>query len=214
MEIIKMLLDYILHFDVHLDFIITNYNSFAYLILFLIVFVETGLVVMPFLPGDSLLFAVGAFAARGTLNPILCAILMILGAFCGDVVNYFIGYRAGPKVFNNETSRWFNKNYLLKAQSFYEKYGTKTIIMARFVPIVRTFAPFVAGVGKMNYKRYISFSIMGAMLWVILFISAGYFFGNIPAIKSNFKIVILAIIFISILPAIVELIKEKKAALK
>lgn len=214
MDILKILIDFILHFDVHLDWIISNYNTYSYLILFLIVFVETGLVVMPFLPGDSLLFAVGAFAARGSLNPFLCAGLMVLGAFCGDVVNYFIGLKVGPKVFSRDESIWLNKKHLMKAQGFYEKYGTKTIIMARFIPIVRTFAPFVAGVGKMNYKRYISYSVIGALLWVGIFISGGYFFGNIPAIKSNFKIVILAIIVISILPAFLEVLKAKRVVSK
>jgi membrane-associated protein len=172
--------------------------------------VETGLVIMPFLPGDSLLFAVGAFSARGSLNPFLVGSMLILGAFIGDILNYSIGRKVGLKLFKDSESKLFNRKYLEKAQNFYKEYGTKTIILARFIPIIRTFAPFVAGVGEMNYKKYISFSIFGATLWVSLFISLGYFFGNLEVVKSNFKIVILAIIFISLVPAVVGYAKERQ----
>lgn len=210
MELIKTLIDYLLHFETHLDFIIQNYNTLTYFILFLIVFVETGLVIMPFLPGDSLLFALGAFSARGSLNPFLVAFLMILGAFTGDILNYYIGKKLGMKLFIEKESKLFNRKYLEKAQNFYREYGTKTIILARFIPIIRTFAPFVAGVGEMDYKKYISFSILGATLWVCSFITLGYFFGNLELVKSNFKIVILAIIFISVLPAFIEFVRERQ----
>jgi membrane-associated protein len=209
-EYVKILLDYLLHFEVHLDYLITNYNQLTYLLLFLIIFVETGLIIMPFLPGDSLLFAVGAICARGSLNLTLIIFLLIIAAFLGDTLNYFIGKFVGKKVFDSEDSIWLNKKHLVKAQNFYEKYGAKTIIIARFIPIVRTFAPFVAGVGVMNYSRYMLFNLLGGALWVILFTMLGFVFGNLPAVQANFKIVILAIIVISILPGVFEFYREKR----
>ncbi len=207
---IESLIDFILHIEVHLDMLITQYQTWTYLILFLIIFVETGLIVMPFLPGDSLLFAIGAFAARGSFDLVLIMITLILAAFLGDTINYSIGKYFGPKIFGQENSFWFNKKNLDKAHSFYEKYGAKTIILARFVPIVRTFAPFVAGIGEMNYRKYMIYNIVGAVLWVCSFCVLGFFFGNLPIIQKNFKLVILAIIIISVIPGLVEFYREKK----
>lgn len=209
-EFFKTCLDYLFHFEVHLDYLITNYNFLTYFILFLIIFVETGLIIMPFLPGDSLLFAVGAFCARGSLNLTVIISSLILAAFLGDTLNYFIGKLVGKKAFEMKNKIWLNQEHLIKAQGFYEKYGAKTIIIARFIPIVRTFAPFVAGIGEMNYRRYMLFNLVGGVLWVASFVGLGYFFGNLPAVQKNFKIVILAIIVISILPAVIEFYREKK----
>src|SRR5215213_7340119 len=183
-----------------------------YVLLFAIIFAETGLVVTPFLPGDSLLFAVGAIGARKEINlnlPVL-TVLLIIAAVLGDAVNYWIGYRLGPAVFKKETGRLLNKKHLLEAQRFYEKYGGKTIILARFVPIVRTFAPFVAGIGKMNYFRFAVFNVTGGVVWVLSFLLAGRWFGGHPAIQKNFKLVIVAIILISILPAAIEVLRKRK----
>ena len=185
-----------------------------YVVLFLIVFAETGLVVTPFLPGDSLLFAVGAVAAyEGTpINLPLLTVLLIVAAILGDAINYSIGYRVGPKVFTREDSKLLNKKHLLRAQEFYEKYGGKTIILARFVPIVRTFAPFVAGVGKMNFFRFWVFNIVGAILWVVICVGAGWLFGNVEFVKKNFELVIIAIIVISVLPMVFEFWQARKEA--
>lgn len=187
-------------------------GPWLYLILFVIVFCETGLVVTPFLPGDSLLFAAGALAAIEGSNLRLDVIipLLVAAGVLGDAVNYQIGYRLGPKVFYREDSRWLNKKHLIRAQTFYERYGGKTIIFARFVPIVRTFAPFVAGIGKMKYRRFFAFNIVGAVAWVVGFSVAGNLFGNIPAIKRNFQYVILAIIILSVIPAVTELYLERR----
>jgi membrane-associated protein len=187
-------------------------GPWLYLILFVIVFCETGLVVTPFLPGDSLLFAAGALAAIEGSNLRLDVIipLLVAAGVLGDAVNYQIGYRLGPKVFYREDSRWLNKKHLIRAQTFYERYGGKTIIFARFVPIVRTFAPFVAGIGKMRYRRFFAFNIVGAVAWVVGFSVAGNLFGNIPAIKRNFQYVILAIIILSVIPAVTELYLERR----
>ncbi len=185
-----------------------------FLILFLIIFCETGLVIMPFLPGDSLLFAIGAMGARegiGLNLPVITA-LLIVAAVAGDAVNYFIGYRVGPAVFSKETGKLLNKKHLLAAQAFYEKHGGKTIILARFVPIIRTFAPFVAGIGRMNYFRFALYNITGGIAWVLICIGAGYLFGAMPWVKKNFELVIVAIILISVLPVIVEFIKGYLAA--
>lgn len=184
-----------------------------YVILFLVVFAETGLVVTPFLPGDSLLFALGALCAQPEfpLGVVQSGVLLIAAAILGDAVNYSIGYRIGPKVFASESSRLLNKQHLLKAQRFYEKHGGKAIIIARFVPIIRTFAPFVAGIGRMNYRRFALFNVTGAIAWVCLFLVAGYQFGNLPAIKRNFQVVILAIIVISVMPIVIELIRARRA---
>jgi len=209
MEFIKFLIDFILHIEVHLDYLIQTYQGWTYLILFLIIFCETGIVVMPFLPGDSLLFAIGAFAARGSFDFWTISLSLLAAAIIGDSLNYSICKYIGHKIFHGEGSRFFNKNHLLKAQAFYEKYGAKTIIIARFIPIVRTFAPFVAGIGEMTYKKFMLYNVVGATLWIFIFIPLGYFFGNLPFVQQNFKIVMLAIIFISILPPIIEFIREK-----
>lgn len=209
-EFFKTCLEYLFHFEVHLDYLITNYNFLTYFVLFLIIFVETGLIIMPFLPGDSLLFAVGAFCARGSLNLSVIIGSLILAAFLGDTLNYFIGKLVGKKAFEMKNKVWLNQDHLLKAQGFYEKYGAKTIIIARFIPIVRTFAPFVAGIGEMNYRRYMLFNLVGGVLWVASFVSLGYFFGNLPAVQKNFKVVILAIIVISVLPAVIEFYRERR----
>lgn len=211
MEIIEYLIDLFLHLDVHLNEIIIQYESWTYLILFLVIFAETGFVVTPFLPGDSLLFAAGAFAATGSLNVALLFVLLFIAAVAGDTVNYWIGEKVGPKVFNQKKVRFLKKEHLDKTHEFFEKYGGKTIIIARFVPIVRTFAPFVAGVGTMSYMKFISYNVFGGLLWVSMFVFGGYFFGNLPIVKANFSIVIIAIILISILPAFYEFLKKKLA---
>ncbi len=210
MEFLKSLIDILLHLDVHLDLIIRSYGFWTYGILFLIIFLETGLVVTPFLPGDSLLFAAGTFAALGSLDMTWLIILLSIAAIAGDTANYWIGHAAGPKVFSKEKSRLFNKEYLHRTHRFYEKYGGKTIIIARFVPIVRTFAPFVAGIGSMTYGRFIANNVVGGVGWVIILTFGGYFFGNIPFIKNNFSFAIAAIIIISILPGIIELLRHRK----
>lgn len=205
------LVDFILHIDEHLNEFILKYDNWVYAILFLIIFVETGLVVMPFLPGDSLLFAVGMFAAQGSLDITLSIILLLIAAVLGDGCNYFIGKKVGERIVN---FRLFGRHvvkqeYLDKTHTFYEKHGSKTIIIARFVPLVRTFAPFVAGVGNMNYRTFVTFNIVGGILWVVGISLAGYFLGNIPIIKDNFEKVVFLIIFISILPIITAFIKSK-----
>lgn len=211
MELIKHLIDLFLHLDKHLNEIIQGYGLWTYLILFLIIFCETGLVVTPFLPGDSLLFAAAALSATegSPLHVGWLFILLTIAAIIGDTVNYWIGSYLGPKVFSQEKSRLFKKEHLMRTQKFYEKYGAKTIIIARFIPIVRTFAPFVAGVGSMNYARFITYNIVGGIFWVAICLAAGYLFGNIPIVKNNFSIVILAIVFISILPAIIEFLRSR-----
>lgn len=205
-EFIKILL----HLDKSLSTVIQNYGIWTNLILFIIVFCETGLVVTPFLPGDSLLFAAGTFAAGGTLEVRWLLILLTTAAVVGDTVNYSIGHFVGPKVFYKENVRFLNKKYLERAHEFYEKYGGKAIILARFIPIIRTFVPFVAGIGQMSYLRFFSFNVIGGIAWVVLFICAGYFFGNIPIVKQNFTLVIYIIIFISILPGIIEFIRNRR----
>ena len=212
MEFIKSLIDILLHLDIHLDLVIRSYGFWTYGILFLIIFLETGLVVTPFLPGDSLLFAAGTFAALGSLNVMWVIILLSIAAVAGDTANYWIGHAAGPKVFSKEKSRLFNKEYLRRTHEFYEKYGGKTIIIARFVPIIRTFAPFVAGIGSMTYGRFIAYNVVGGMGWVVLLVLGGYFFGNIPVIKRNFSLAIAAIIFLSILPGIIEFLRQRKGS--
>ncbi|MBI4056442.1 MAG: DedA family protein [Elusimicrobia bacterium] len=204
------LFDFILHLDKHLNTIIQQYGTWTYLILFMIVFCETGLVVTPLLPGDSLLFAAGAFAGMGSLNVGWLFLLLGAAAILGDTVNYQIGNYLGPKVFQKEDSRFLKKEYLDRTHQFYEKYGGKTIIIARFVPIVRTFAPFVAGVGHMTYGRFLSYNVVGGILWVAVFVGGGYLFGNLPAVKHNFTLVILAIIVLSILPGIIEFLRARR----
>ncbi len=206
MELIKHFIDIFLHLDVHLNTVIQEYGILTYLLLYLIVFCETGLVVTPILPGDSLLFAAGTFAANGSLQLPTLLILLSIAAIAGDTVNYWIGNFLGPKVFG----RFLNQEYLHRTERFYEKYGAKTIILARFVPIIRTFAPFVAGIGKMNYGRFISYNVIGGIAWVFICVFAGYFFGNIPIVQKNFSLVILAIIFISILPGLIEIWRQRQ----
>ncbi|MEZ2903256.1 DedA family protein [Acinetobacter terrestris] len=203
------LLDFILHVDDHLLEFITNYGIWIYAILFLIIFVETGLVVMPFLPGDSLLFAAGALAAStGAMDPVVLVILLFTAAVLGDTLNYHIGKFIGPRVFEME-SRFINRQHLIYTQKFFEKHGGKTIIFARFVPFARTFAPFVAGAGSMNYKYFLSFNAIGAICWVGSFITLGYLFGNMPLLKDNFTHLIFGIIIISVLPGIIGFIRQK-----
>jgi len=195
--------------DQHLDWIIRSYGVWTYAILFCIIFLETGLVVTPFLPGDSLLFAAGTFCALGSIDVASILISLSVAAIGGDTVNYWIGHATGPKAFSKEKSRFLNKKHLERTHRFYERYGGKTIILARFVPIIRTFAPFVAGIGSMTYSRFIAFNVVGGIAWVALFVLAGYFFGNIPFIKSHFTLVIMAIIVISILPGVIEFFRER-----
>jgi len=209
MELLKALFEILMHLDKYLDLVIRNYGIWTYSILFLIIFLETGLVVTPFLPGDSLLFAVGTFAALGSLDARWLIISMSIAAIAGDTVNYWIGYMVGPKVFNKEKSRFLNKEYLYRTHRFYEKYGGKTIILARFIPIIRTFAPFVAGIGSMTYRRFILYNISGGIAWVVIFVLGGYLFGNIPVVKQNFSLAIFVIIILSILPGIIEFLRHR-----
>ncbi len=211
---LKHLVDIFLHLDKHLNDWATTLGGGLYGILFLVVFCETGLVVTPFLPGDSLLFAVGALAATegSPLSLPLVMGLLFAAAVLGDAVNYAIGSKIGPKAFQSEGSIFFNKKHLLRTEAFYERHGGKTIILARFMPIVRTFAPFVAGIGAMKYRRFLAFNVTGAAAWVLLLTLAGYAFGNIRVVKSNFEIVILAIVGLSVLPMVIELVRGRRAA--
>lgn len=210
MDQLLPLLDLFLHVDKHLDALVGDYGAWVYGILFLIVFCETGLVVTPFLPGDSLLFAAGALAGRGSLDAALLIVLLVVAAVLGDAVNYSCGAWIGPRVFK-EQRRFLNKAHLEKTQRFYEKHGKKTIVLARFVPIVRTFAPFVAGVGKMPYLQFFSYNVAGGILWVVGFVALGYWFGGHELVKKNFSLVILGIIFVSVLPIAVEWLKARRA---
>lgn len=211
-DLFKWFIDFVLHMDEKLPEIISNIGVWTYLALFLVIFVETGLVVMPFLPGDSLLFAAGAVSANPStgLNPLLLFGLLAVAAVLGDTVNYWIGHFIGPKVFSMN-SRWLKKEYLERTQAFYEKHGGKTIFLARFVPIVRTFAPFVAGVGKMRYSYFITYNVVGGIVWTGVFLAAGFFFGNLPVVQENFSLVVLGIVIVSVLPAVFEVIKERAA---
>jgi len=210
MDLLPRIIDLFLHLDTHLGQLISQYGTWTHLILFLIVFCETGLVVTPFLPGDSLLFAAGTFAALGALDLWLVVLLLIIAAIAGDTVNYWIGAHIGPRAFRGDI-RFLRKEYLDRTHAFYEKHGGKTIILARFVPIIRTFAPFVAGVGAMSYPKFIVYNVVGAVLWVGLFVLGGYFFGNIPVVRENFTLVILAIIAISVLPIAVEALRARRS---
>jgi membrane-associated protein len=212
MSYIYSIIDFIIHIDKHLTELAANYGSLAYGILFLIVFCETGLVVTPFLPGDSLLFAAGALASQGAFNVHLLAVLLLIAAVIGDAVNYAIGRRMGPAVFERKNSKVFKPEYLARTQRYFEKYGAKTIVLARFVPIVRTFAPFLAGVGTMSYPKFAFYNVSGAIAWVGLFTYGGWMFGGTPLVQKNFKLVILAIIIISILPAVIEIIRARREA--
>jgi membrane-associated protein len=206
------IVEFILHIDKHLASFVGQYGSLSYAILFLIVFCETGLVVTPFLPGDSLLFAVGALSATHILNIWTAYFLFLLAVICGDNVNYWFGRKMGPRVFSKKDSKIFNQSHLHKTEKFYERYGVKTIILARFVPVVRTFAPFVAGVGKMKYSTFLLFSIAGGFAWVSLFTFLGYFFGSIEIIKKNFEFAVIGIILVSLIPIIYEYIKHKTSS--
>ena len=208
MELIAQIWDLFVHLDTHLADIIVAYGAWTYLLLFVIVFCETGLVVTPILPGDSLLFAAGALAATGALNPVYLFVLLAVAAILGDTVNYAIGKSIGPRVFR-ENIRFIKQEYLFRTQEFYQRHGGKTIFLARFVPIIRTFAPFVAGVGTMTYRRFVAYNIFGGAIWTGLFIFAGFHFGSLPAVKENFTLVILAIIFISILPIVIEYLRQR-----
>lgn len=210
MEFISYLIDLFLNLDQHLHELILQYGALTYLILFLVIFAETGLVVTPFLPGDSLLFAIGTFTALGAFDITLIIILLSVAAILGDSVNYWLGNKVGPKIFQKET-KFIKKEHLLRTHNFYEKYGGKTIIIARFVPIVRTFAPFVAGIGSMTYSKFILYNIVGGIVWVVLFVLGGYFFGNIPIVKNNFAITVIVIIFISILPGLIEYMRHRRS---
>lgn len=210
MESINYFIDLFLHLDKHLNDLIVIYGMWSYAVLFLIIFAETGLVFTPFLPGDSLLFAAGALAATGAFNLPLLFVLLVVAAIFGDTVNYWVGDYFGLKLFKKENARFLKKEYLDRTHKFYEKHGGKTIIIARFVPIVRTFAPFVAGVGSMTYFKFISYNVIGGIVWVALFVFGGYFFGNLPFVKSNFSVVIIAIILISILPGVVEYFRNSR----
>jgi membrane-associated protein len=210
MELIKTFLEILLHLDKHIDLLIRSYGAWTYGILFLIIFLETGLVVTPFLPGDSLLFAGGTFAALGSLDIKWLILSLSVAAVAGDTVNYWIGYSVGPKVFHKEKSLFLNKEYLYRTHRFYEKYGGKTIVLARFIPIIRTFAPFVAGIGSMTYGRFIIYNVSGGIGWVVILVLGGYLFGNIPVVKQNFSLVIFAIIILSILPGIIEFLRHRE----
>lgn len=210
MEILTSIVDFILHIDRHLDEIVTDYQTWTYVVLFLIIFAETGFVVTPFLPGDSLLFATGAIVAseNNNLQLWLMWLILVLAAFLGDWANYHIGQYIGPKAFSGKY-KLLKREYLAKTEAFYDKHGGKTVIYARFVPIVRTFAPFVAGIGTMKYSKFASYNIIGALLWVTSFLVLGYFFGNLPIVKNNFTYVIFAIILLSVVPALIEVIRGK-----
>jgi membrane-associated protein len=209
MDLFRTIVDLFLHLDKHLSQVISHYGVWTNLILFLIVFAETGLVVTPFLPGDSLLFAAGTFAALGALDVRLLLVLLVAAAIIGDTVNYWVGAWIGPRAFSGRV-RWLRKDYLDRTRAFYEKHGGKTIIIARFIPIIRTFAPFVAGVGAMSYGKFLLYNVVGAVLWVGLFVLGGFFFGNIPVVKENFTIVILAIIAISVMTIVLEAVRARR----
>jgi membrane-associated protein len=211
---ILQFIDIFIHLDKYLTTIIQNYGTWTYLILFAIIFCETGLVVLPFLPGDSLIFAAGTLAALGALDIKGLIILMCIAAVAGDTVNYWIGWWVGPKIFQKENVRFLNKKHLMEAHAFYEKYGGITIILARFMPFVRTFAPFVAGIGTMSYWRFMSYNVIGGILWINIFGWLGYYFGNMPYIKKNFSLVIIAIVVISVMPAAIEYLKRRKNSKK
>ena len=209
MEFILGLIDFILHVDKHLIEIIKDYGTWTYLVLFIIIFSETGFVVTPFLPGDSLLFVIGALGASHALNFNLALILLIIAAIAGNTINFFVGRILGQKILAMKDSRLIKKEYLYKTQYFYNKHGGKAIILSRFLPIIRTFAPFVAGVGKMKFSKFCFYNVIGGLAWVLLFMCAGFFFGNIPAVKDNFTYVIFAIIFVSFLPTVIPFIRSK-----
>ena len=212
MELIGKLFDFIMHIDVHLNSLIVTYQLWTYLILFAIIFCETGLVVTPFLPGDSLLFATGALAATpgSPLKIHWLFLVLAAAAVIGDTVNYWIGHAIGPKIFSQKKIRFLKKEHLERTHEFYEKHGGITIVLARFIPIIRTFAPFVAGIGRMSYWRFIAYNVAGGIAWVAIFVFGGYFFGNLPIVKRNFTVVVVAIIFISVLPGLIEYLRQRR----
>lgn len=212
MELLTYLIDLILHLDRHLESLIATYGLWTYLILFLIVFAETGLVVTPILPGDSLLFAAGTFAGRGSLNPLLLFAVLSAAAILGDTVNYWVGKYLGQHFVHGSRRRWIKQKHLDRTHAFFEKYGGKTIILARFVPIVRTFAPFVAGIGSMTYGRFLAYNMIGGFLWVGICLTAGYLFGGLPIVQNNFSLVVLAIVIVSMIPAVVEYLRARSQA--
>ena len=212
MDLVHFFVDFFLHLDRHLAEVIQAYGTWTYALLFTIVFLETGLVVTPILPGDSLLFAAGSFAALGALDVSLLFGLLCAAAILGDTANYAIGHYLGPKVFHYARSRFFNPDHLRRTHAFFEKYGGKTIIIARFVPIVRTFAPFVAGIGAMSYLRFLAYNVVGGVLWVAVCLFAGYFFGNLPIVRKNFSLAIVAIVILSVMPAVVEYLRHRREA--
>jgi membrane-associated protein len=214
MELIGKFIDLIMHLDVHLNALIVSYQLWTYLILFAVIFCETGLVITPFLPGDSLLFATGALAASPS-SPLHVGWLFLVlsaAAILGDTVNYWIGHAIGPKIFQQQKIRFLKKEHLERTHAFYEKYGGITIVLARFIPIIRTFAPFVAGIGRMSYWCFIGYNVAGGIAWVTIFVFGGYFFGNLPIVKRNFTVVIMAIIFISVLPGVIEYLRQRRKA--
>lgn len=214
MDPISWLIEFILHLDTNLQYLISEYGIFVYALLFIVVFCETGIVVFPFLPGDSLIFAAGALAAMGSFDLALLFIVFALAAIMGDTANYWLGKYFGPRLFTKEDSRIFRKDYLDKAHTFYERHGAETIVLARFVPIVRTFAPFVAGMGTMNYRKFLAYNVFGGLLWVSLFLSMGYLVGNQPFVQDNFGIVLIAMMLISFVPMVYEVIVEWRRARK
>ncbi len=214
MELVTTFIDIVLHLDRHLQVLVTNYGVWVYLILFLIIYCETGLVVTPFLPGDSLLFVAGTLAATGALDVHGLFALLVAASFSGDNTNYWIGRYVGPRVFKREKSRFFNPAHLARTQRFYEKHGGTTLIFARFAPIVRTFAPFVAGIGRMAYPKFLFYSFSGSVFWIAFFIYGGYYFGNIPIVKENLTLFIIGIIVLSIMPGVIEFARQKSRTVK
>ncbi|MCB2361282.1 DedA family protein [Clostridium estertheticum] len=210
MDILINFINVIMHIDKYLTLMVQQYGMLTYGVLFLVIFIETGLVITPFLPGDSMLFAAGALAGIGSMNIVTLLIISYLAAILGDTANYFIGKKIGKKILAKEKVRFINKEYLVRAQEFYEKHGSMTIVIARFIPIIRTFAPFVAGIGKMNYSKFVPYNIVGGGLWVSLFLGGGYFFGNLSFVKTHFSYMLVAIIIISLLPGVIVFIKEKR----
>lgn len=212
MNLISKFMDIILHLDKYLSVITSNYGIWIYAVLFIIIFLETGLVITPFLPGDSIIFASGALAAIGAMNIVSLLIIFYVAAVLGDTANYYIGKKIGSGIMEKDNVKFINKNYLIKANNYYEKHGAITIVLSRFIPIIRTFAPFVAGIAKMNYRSFIRYNLIGGASWVLLFLLGGFALGNLPIVKNNFSIIVITIIIISIIPAIVTFIKERKDA--
>lgn len=208
MNLIDIFLQFFVHLDKNLEILVSSYGILIYPIIFIIIFAETGLVLFPFLPGDSLLFAAGALAALGSMNILVLFLILIVAAVLGDTINYWIGYYLGSKVFRQK-SKFFKKEYLIRTQKFYEKYGAKTIILARFVPVIRTFAPFVAGIGRMNYSKFLFYNVSGGLAWVSLFLFSGYFLGNFEFVKNNFSLFIISIILLSLVPGLIEYLRHR-----